>query len=161
MLISVLNIKLTCEWHKAIKLNYKNTRTNVIVVLKGSKHYTWYLTVQHWRNTADYVITLMEVHMRFMANMSWIPVIWYHTQRHNIDKAVSWQVPCVDPPEDHTFLCFGLYRYSLTSGIPSRSLATDVHKCIEISLCTRWTTTCFGQPYGHLRGLSDSSILHS
>ena len=23
MLISVLNIKLTCEWHKAIKLNYK------------------------------------------------------------------------------------------------------------------------------------------
>ena len=28
MLISVLNIKLTCEWHKAIKLNYKNSRTN-------------------------------------------------------------------------------------------------------------------------------------
>jgi len=27
MLISVLNIKVTCEWHKAIKLNYKNTRT--------------------------------------------------------------------------------------------------------------------------------------
>ena len=24
MLISVLNIKLTCEWHKATKLNYKN-----------------------------------------------------------------------------------------------------------------------------------------
>jgi len=41
MLISVLNIKLTCEWHKAIKLNYKKTRT-VIVVLKGSKHYTWH-----------------------------------------------------------------------------------------------------------------------
>jgi hypothetical protein len=32
MLISVLNIKLTCEWHKANKLNYKNTR--VIVVLR-------------------------------------------------------------------------------------------------------------------------------
>jgi hypothetical protein len=32
MLISVLNIKLTCEWHKAIKLNYKNTHTHVIVV---------------------------------------------------------------------------------------------------------------------------------
>ena len=27
MLISVLNIKVTCEWHKAIKLNCKNTRT--------------------------------------------------------------------------------------------------------------------------------------
>ena len=34
MLISVLNIKLTCEWHKDIKLNYKNTFTLVIVVLK-------------------------------------------------------------------------------------------------------------------------------
>jgi len=40
MLISVLNIKLTCECHKAIKLNYKNTRTHVIVVLRGTKHFT-------------------------------------------------------------------------------------------------------------------------
>jgi len=34
MLIAVPNIKVTCEWHKAIKLNYKNTRTRVIVVLR-------------------------------------------------------------------------------------------------------------------------------
>ena len=34
MLISILNIKLTCELHKAIKLNCKNTRTHVIVVLR-------------------------------------------------------------------------------------------------------------------------------
>ena len=34
MLLSVLNIKLTCEWHKAIKLNYKNTRPHVIFVLR-------------------------------------------------------------------------------------------------------------------------------
>ena len=34
MLISVLNIKVTCEWHKAIKLNYKNTRTHVTVALR-------------------------------------------------------------------------------------------------------------------------------
>ena len=34
MLIAVCNIKFTCEWHKAIKLNYKNTRTRVIVVLR-------------------------------------------------------------------------------------------------------------------------------
>ena len=40
MLISVLNIKLTCEWHKAIKLNYKNTRTHVIFVLRVTKHFT-------------------------------------------------------------------------------------------------------------------------
>ena len=29
MLISVLNIKVTCKWHKAIKLNYKNSHTNI------------------------------------------------------------------------------------------------------------------------------------
>ena len=34
MLMSVLNIKVTCEWHKAIKLNYKNTRTTVVFVLR-------------------------------------------------------------------------------------------------------------------------------
>ena len=33
MLISVLNIKVTCQWHKAIKLNYKNTRTSLGLVL--------------------------------------------------------------------------------------------------------------------------------
>ena len=39
MLIAVRNIKLTCERHKAIKLNYKNTHTRVIVVLT-SKYFT-------------------------------------------------------------------------------------------------------------------------
>jgi hypothetical protein len=34
MLVSVLDIKVTCEWQKAIKLNYKNTRTHVRVVLR-------------------------------------------------------------------------------------------------------------------------------
>ena len=34
MLISVLNIKVTYEWHKAIKLNYKNTRITVVFVLR-------------------------------------------------------------------------------------------------------------------------------
>jgi len=34
MLISVLNIKVTCGWHKVIKLNYKNTRTTVVFVLR-------------------------------------------------------------------------------------------------------------------------------
>ena len=40
MLISVLNIKLTCECNKAIKLNYKNTHTHVIIVLRVTKHFT-------------------------------------------------------------------------------------------------------------------------
>ena len=34
MLISVLNIKVTCEWHRAIKLNDKNTRHTVVFVLR-------------------------------------------------------------------------------------------------------------------------------
>jgi hypothetical protein len=34
MLISVLNIKVTCEWHKAIKLDYKNSRTTVVFLLR-------------------------------------------------------------------------------------------------------------------------------
>ena len=34
MLISVLNIKVTCEWHKAIRLNYKNTRINTCGCLR-------------------------------------------------------------------------------------------------------------------------------
>jgi len=40
MLISVLNVKVTCEWHKPIKLNYKNTRTHVMIVLRVAKHCT-------------------------------------------------------------------------------------------------------------------------
>ena len=34
MLISVLNIKVTCEWHKAIKLSDKNSRHTVVFVLR-------------------------------------------------------------------------------------------------------------------------------
>ena len=34
MLISVLNIKVTCKWHKAIKLNYKNSRIHVFALLR-------------------------------------------------------------------------------------------------------------------------------
>jgi hypothetical protein len=34
MLISVLNIKVTCELQKAIKLNYKNIRTHVRFALR-------------------------------------------------------------------------------------------------------------------------------
>jgi hypothetical protein len=35
-------MELTYELHKAIKLNYKNTRNNAVVVRKDSKHYTWH-----------------------------------------------------------------------------------------------------------------------
>jgi len=52
MLISVLNIKVTCEWHKAIKFNYKNTRTTVVFVLRfPSTLRRPQLTVILWRQS--------------------------------------------------------------------------------------------------------------
>jgi hypothetical protein len=50
-------MELTYEWHKAIKLNYKNTRNNAVVIRKDSKHYTW-----HGNASAD--VTLQVVHMQ-------------------------------------------------------------------------------------------------
>ena len=41
MLISVLNIKVICGWHKAIKLNYKNTHIHITVFLRVTKHCTY------------------------------------------------------------------------------------------------------------------------
>ena len=81
MLISVLNIKVTCEWHKAIKLNYKNTCTHVIVVLRVPR--TIHENAQRWRNMAD------------CASVSWIAVIWHHTQgrkwiRLSADRYSVW-----------------------------------------------------------------------
>ena len=46
MLISVLNIKVTCEWHKAINLNCKFPRTRVIVIhrVRSTIHHTGMLS---------------------------------------------------------------------------------------------------------------------
>jgi len=41
MLISVLNIKVTFEWHKAIKLSYKNYSNSYLGVLRVTKHCTY------------------------------------------------------------------------------------------------------------------------
>ena len=46
MLISVLNIKVTCEWHKAINLNCKVPRTRVVVIhrVRSTIHHTGMLS---------------------------------------------------------------------------------------------------------------------
>jgi len=45
MLISVLNIKVTCEWHKAINLNCKVPRTRVIIhTVRSTIHHTGMLS---------------------------------------------------------------------------------------------------------------------
>ena len=78
-LIAVHNIKLTCEWHKAIKLNYKNTRNCVIVVLR--------LTLRR----------MLRTHQGHCITMSRCRV-------GALDKyAVMDGVQYVDTPEAHTF----------------------------------------------------------
>jgi hypothetical protein len=67
MLISALYIKLTFEWHKVFKLNYKNTRTNVVVVLKVP-------STIHGTEMPSADVTLKEVHMQFTASVSWAAV---------------------------------------------------------------------------------------
>ena len=47
MLISVLNIKVTCELHKAIKLNYKNYSHSYLGVLRVTKHFTCAVAVRN------------------------------------------------------------------------------------------------------------------
>ena len=43
MLISVRNMELTYELHKAIKLNFINARNSAVVVRRVSKHFTWHM----------------------------------------------------------------------------------------------------------------------
>jgi len=38
------------------------------------------------------------------ASACWLSVIGHHTQEQTSIRLVSWQVQCVDPPEEHTFL---------------------------------------------------------
>jgi hypothetical protein len=66
MLISVLNIKLTCEWHKAIKLNYINIRINVAVVLRVPST----IHMQSQRECTWAGCRLNDVHAQCMGNTS-------------------------------------------------------------------------------------------
>ena len=112
MLISVLNIKLTCDWHKAIKLNYKNTHTHVIVVLKGSKHYTWRWNVAWWRNTcARPIEKALTTHSRESSadkDTQLTAIVLEPKEVHN------FQLPLSPKPFNFGYRCFGLYRYTLT-----------------------------------------------
>ena len=78
MLISV-NIKLTCEWHNAIKLNYKNNRTHVIVVLRvpSTIHDTWMSSTDVTWLTAHSGISLLhnctKIQYLYYSNCSMCP----------------------------------------------------------------------------------------
>jgi hypothetical protein len=103
MLISVLNIKLTCEWHKAMKLNYRKTRMHVIVVLRvpSTIHDTCMASTDvTWLTAHSGISLLRNCTKRQCTKIQWLSVIGHHTQGQTSIRLVSWQVQCVD----HTFL---------------------------------------------------------
>ena len=51
MLISVRNMELTYELHKAIKLNFINARNKAVVVRRVSKHFTWHMPSRPYWNS--------------------------------------------------------------------------------------------------------------
>jgi len=57
MLISVLNIKVTCGWHKAIKLNYKNYSHSYLGVLIVTKHCIYR---QYWNGILSLWVELVQ-----------------------------------------------------------------------------------------------------
>jgi hypothetical protein len=72
MLIHVLNIKLTCEWHEAIKFNYSTTGTDVIFVIRVSKRY----------RLADADVTLLIVHSKPFTTWSKHICILHHRKKY-------------------------------------------------------------------------------
>ena len=88
MLIFVLNIKLTCEWYKAIKLNYKNTRTHVIVVFRDTKHFT---------QVAADALSRQGHCITMLASGIWLPGM--RSEQYGVTDGVQY----VDTPEAHTF----------------------------------------------------------
>ena len=81
MLISVLNIKLTCEWHKAIKLNYKNTRTHVILVPMVPSTIRD-MNAQHWCNR----LTMSSPWRKYICSLSlaWSELPSYDTTLNDV-----------------------------------------------------------------------------
>jgi hypothetical protein len=80
----------------------KKTRTHIIIVLRvpSTIHYTWMARTDVTWLTAESGISLLHN----CTKIQWLSGIGHHTQGQTSIRLVSWQVQCVDPPEDHTFL---------------------------------------------------------
>jgi len=95
MLISVVNIKVTCEWHKAINLNCKVPRTRVIIHrVRSTIHHTGMLNGDVTR-----LVCLPAWHMQgyaFQVSVS--------NCEHIQITLTSWQLSFVDPKEVHNFI---------------------------------------------------------
>ena len=102
MLISVLNIKVTCEWHKAINLNCKVPRTCVIVIhrVRSTIHHTGMLSGDVTRLVwLPACLTCRDMHFR-RASAELVCC----TREHIQVTLTSWQLSFMDPKEVHNFI---------------------------------------------------------
>ena len=117
MLISVLNIKVTCEWHKAINLNCKVPRTCVIVIhrVRSTIHHTGMLSGEVtrlvWLPVCNLVYqtlttTPQRVPWRICRGMHFrrasAELVWRTGKQIQI-RLTSWQLSFVDLKEVHNF----------------------------------------------------------
>jgi len=117
MLIAVRNIKVTCEWHKAIKFNYKNIRTRVIIVLRLPS------TLRR-PQLICYLVTSVLPCCSAHAKVTALPCLvgQAHWTSMTSRTAYSTSTPMKPTLFAGHYLCnrstldrcFGLYRYSLT-----------------------------------------------
>jgi hypothetical protein len=101
---NVRNINITHEWHEAIKLKYKKELSrHAIFVLRvpSTIQNTWMASISvTWLNAQHTVLWRKHI---CTLRLVWA-VIGHHIQGQTSIKLVSWQVQCVDKPEDHISL---------------------------------------------------------
>jgi hypothetical protein len=73
-------MKLTCQWHEAIKLNYNKTGMHVIFVIRVSKHY----------RLADSDVTFLSVHSQLLVWGEMTPHSRTYTEGVSADTYSAW-----------------------------------------------------------------------
>jgi hypothetical protein len=138
MLIYVLNIKLTCEWHKVIKLNYKNSRTTVLRfprTLRRSQLCLYLVTselpcckalvkVTAWRCLAAGHAQWTSMASR-SAYSTWTP------------RSQHFSMAIISVTVKFCHMCVGLYLYILTYGTLSRSSDLNSWDTLYVSGVTK------------------------
>ena len=116
MLISVLFIKVTCEWHKAINCNCKVPHIRVILILTvwSTIHHNGMLSGDVTR-LPGYFLLWLTMHSRISVYIGWI-IRDAHPKCKMLDpkEVHNFQLPLSPKPFNFGYRCFGVFRYSLT-----------------------------------------------
>ena len=88
MLISVRNMELTYELHKAIKLNFINALNYAVVVRRVSKHFTWHMIP----SCIEELITLLTVVRARLSAQAQQRIFQTHRGRRNADTTLIARV---------------------------------------------------------------------